>query len=301
MMVTRWPRGELTVRAKPKGGGLRPRLSWRGPSLLDQRPMLIFIHGFANDESRARRSYAELSQSLCRRPGPVWGENIWWFYWPGDGRFAGESQLLYPYQISHARDAAAHLAAFLGRPAGAGRRVVLVAHSLGCRVALETLRLLDARPDAGAVQVEGTCLLAAAVPVPMCKAGQPFGSTSLRRRQVALHSRSDRVLQFAFRIGQSARLDGGLWPEAVGRFGNPDQRWAVQSRSTGLGHGEYYSAPATKVALRYLLGWHYSRTPEARTPPVRTHGQSRLPPERRLPVRMPWPERAPTGPWRTDW
>jgi hypothetical protein len=111
-----------------------------------------------------------------------------------------------------------------------------------------------------------------------------------------LHSRSDVVLRFAFPPGQGAATallgrgaaadSEGMFPEAVGRHGNPNTVW-LRRGDTGLGHSGYWGHPFTAPSvLRALRG---RVAPELRPLPTLQQVSWSLPPSPELPD---WTNRA---------
>jgi len=208
------------------------------------------------------------------------------------------SALAYPLQVSVARRAAERLAAYLADPRfRRPLRLRFVAHSLGCLVTLETVRLLNAAAATHDITVDAIILMAAAVPQGLCHPGfEPFGRQAGRvATDRVLFSVSDKVLGFAFRLGQRGAEAFG-WAEtpmfeswhnrrAVGREGGPHGRWEL-SAMPGFDHGHYWTSsdahdeiastmpraagrlerrrpPAYAVAARVPD----TRTPDTRRPP----------------------------------
>jgi hypothetical protein len=184
----------------------------------------------------------------------------------------------YAWQVLKARDVGRELGRYLRelqQGDDAPTEVVFVAHSLGCRVVLEALReLLDGSTDeAERDRVPCVCLMAAAVPTFMVDEGARLEqAATLPQATYILHSRADMVLRWAFRGGQGAASllltlgfggdDGaavpdegeGVYPEAVGRYGNPTAVW-LRRAETGLGHSGYWTHPSTAPnVLRALNG-----------------------------------------------
>jgi hypothetical protein len=128
-----------------------------------------------------------------------------------------------------------------------------VAHSLGARVTLELLTCL-ASPAGGSAWMRGACLMAAAVPVGMVNAGGALVTgTLLPARTLVLYSRSDAVLHWAFPLGQTLAGEG-FFPTAVGRCGDPAQRWTDEAELLGDNHGDYWGDPRTAVQVARFLG-----------------------------------------------
>ena len=221
----------------------------------------------------------------------------------GRGAAGTESNALlsmptYPLQVLKAREVGAALGRYLRgvhATEALATEIIFVAHSLGCRVVLEALReLLDGRvPDAESHRVPGVCLMAAAVPTFMVDGNARLGAAAMvPRASYVLHSRADMVLRFTFPSGQGAASallkiaspaaadSEGVFPEAVGRHGNPSTSW-LRRGDTGLGHSGYWTHPFTAPSvLRALRG---SVAYELRTLPTFQQVSWSLPPSPELP------------------
>jgi len=277
--------GDLSVRERPSGGGVTKEVleNPAGWMLLYSR-VVILVHGYNNSLKAACRSYAKL-----RRLMPVRFPRVGQFFWPGDLSNGLLSKLSYPAQIESAREAAGRLARFLGDVARERRmplEIVLVGHSLGCRVVLETLRAARSMTDWPSVRV--VCLMAAAVPRGHVRPGGELrDAIAAGRDRLVLHSRDDGVLQWTFPIGQLAagvkEWGGQIWPEAVGRHGNPTSYPTQSYEMSGNGHGDYWSDERVIPRLAPLVGTAVPRTIDAR----RIAGRSTPPPIEELIRRAP--------------
>jgi pimeloyl-ACP methyl ester carboxylesterase len=180
--------------------------------------------------------------------------------WPGDADFWGFLDLgdffVYPKAVSKAKDAAPRLQELIQRLPNL-ERVDFIAHSLGCRVVLETVaRLLDSgRPAVGRV-----CLMAAAVPVEMLAPGGRFGPV-LRKMQAlgirlhVLHSDDDNVLKFTFVPGQALAGGGERTLRALGLKGPPHDMPGLRDNVTaqqifGAGHSHYWGHEISGASLQ---------------------------------------------------
>ena len=193
--------------------------------------IVLLVHGYNNDKEDADKAYAALLAHVTADVGAP-AENIWKFYWPGyverltgtltdqpttvsRGRDGSESNAVlsapsYALQVLKAREVGAALGRYIGglyRGDTVPTEIVLIAHSLGCRVVLEGLReLLRGRPPrAERHRVTAVCLMAAAVPTFMIEEGARLADAAmLPNMAYVLHSRADGVLRYAFPPGQSA-------------------------------------------------------------------------------------------------
>jgi hypothetical protein len=196
--------------------------------------------------------------------------------WPGDAvRFEGKRiyvvlpQGIYPSRVNHVVKWGAKLGTWLAEcqaPAGGPCELVLVGHSLGCRLLLEALSTFPDPKRAGTNQIRLLMMMAAAVPVAHLKPGGRLRRAAEKAHQRdVMHSLNDGVLRFAFPPGQQAAEFGvgGLKPEAVGRKGNPHQGLWTLEKSLGVPHGGYWKNPRTAHRLLQLLG--IVATPDEKT------------------------------------
>jgi hypothetical protein len=260
---------ELTVRSglpgKPVADRVRADSAGPGPT---RRRIVILIHGYQNSEDKAGRSFRRFISGIgaslgFRDPGRV-GE-IWGFHWPGDHRRSLVSVLTYSSRVGDAERSGERLADYICemRP---DQQVVLVAHSLGCRVALEAVRQvrLAMERDVGhyrGARLSSVFLFAAAVPVALCETDEAYLHKIPGCREFVFYSSKDRALGMAFWVGEGTYSASAT---AVGRSGGPDrQRWTYREH-TGLGHGDYWRSDKLARKVIALLGFGAAVTPEER-------------------------------------
>ena len=224
--------------------------------------LVILIHGYQTSEEQAEGSYqgfAEKLRAATRDGGGSLG-SIWEFHWPGDHPVKPISVATFEAKIANAR-ISGDLLARDWLSDRRGQRVVLVAHSLGCRVALEAVQsILDPRGSFDGARVEAVFLLAAAVPVPLCVPSETFSTSTAGTLEHVFYSRNDRVLQLAFSAGEYLAGEGG---PAVGRHGEPLARWHGL-HDTGLGHGKYWSSKEVARRVAEVLLLNQRREPASR-------------------------------------
>ena len=249
-------------------GDLRGSLEARA-----RKTCLVLVHGFNNTDSEAAIAY----QGFRKRQIEIFGGQVEktiesYFgdaYWPGDADwwwvFDKADFLVYPVSVHAAKKAAKELFELIVRMPNL-EQLDIVAHSLGCRVTLETLLLLRSR---ALPRVRSVCFMAAAVPAEMLEPGGRFydllvqlGSEGTRIE--VLHSDSDTVLHYAFPPGQAAAGGGEGSLRALGRVGvTQTMPWAGYSLNgqpvAGAKHGDYWghsgtvaSKNATKAAGQFL-------------------------------------------------
>lgn len=150
------------------------------------RDILFAIHGYNNSEAEAVCALTRLSNAVNLPPEAVFIGILW----PGDSLVGFVS---YPFEKPTARLCGQHLAAFCNRELGEVASISFVSHSLGARVALETIRHLDR-------DTRSACLMAAAIERD-CLEKEYADAFSKIGTTYVLASRRDWVLQRAFPLG----------------------------------------------------------------------------------------------------
>lgn len=255
------------------------RASFDGTTL--PREAFFLIHGYNTDADRAESNYLQMEYRLekaVRRPLPATPLRVMWPGYQGDNvapslYFARSAELA----VRSGGVFATFLLERLGE-LGPSPHVVLVAHSLGCLLALTTARLLLSHD--GPRPAVTLVLMAAAVPVTA-----DFSSIRQARRRAVLYSPADGILKGAFRIGQF--LVDRTWAEAVGLNGRPVSTWdPAPEHLRGHGHSDYWSSDSAAEAVCRLLGLATQRStpdggvvawappPEHRTPERGVAGRS---------------------------
>jgi hypothetical protein len=155
-------------------------------------------------------------------------------------------------------------------------------------VTLETVRLLEETAPDHMVTVESILLMAAAVPQGLChpKDGV-YRKRSTAARDRVLYSSSDKVLAYAFRLGQRAAelfdwtevplLLSRAYRRAVGREGGPEYRWDREPM-LDFDHGDYWVSPKShdEIASRMQRAPRVKATaPKARLLPTHAIGSRR--------------------------
>lgn len=248
----------LSVRRDKEGGPLLPKVKEQGFELLSSR-LILLIHGYNNTESEAIDSYTEFVKNSGLRGVSVVGQSCG-FLWPGDKQWGPLSALSYPFELVPAEESAARLHEYLLEQTVPGNwplEIILICHSLGNRVGFE---LLDQYFKAGLphkLVYRGGCFMAAAVPVAMVDEGGELNAAahSVINSEV-LYSKNDRVLHFAFPLGETIAGEGFL-PRAVGRYGDPDAGLWSQRVDMGVfnyNHGDYWKRRESAGAVKKFLG-----------------------------------------------
>ena len=259
------PALELYCRLEPEGGPLCDPAKVRGPGGAPPPPRahcVLLVHGYNNHDGEAAAAYLGFRERAYDNfpdlVAPALERTLGDAYWPGDARWPGPVDwidfIFYPDAVPVAVAAGQVLAEAIRRIPDLVTLDV-VAHSLGCRVALETIAQLRA---GGGPALGRLCLMAAAVPCefvedegryePLLRALQGEG-VPVR----VLHSTGDSVLRFAFPFGQSAA--GEATRGALGYEGPPPGMPGLganvsERRMHGAGHGDYWGHEDNEAAAR---------------------------------------------------
>jgi predicted alpha/beta hydrolase family esterase len=245
----------LTVRsastATPLGAAVRvisgTEFDLRSPRLV------ILIHGFQNSSGAAHNSFKAMIKALSTTTWPLEVSTVGHFcefHWPGDHANKAVSMASYSARVGDARGAGERLARWLAsRPQG--QEVCFIAHSLGCRVALEAVREFGQLAAASGPRITHLFLLAAAVPAPLCDRGEQLERDPMGSTQFVFCSTRDKALSRAA-FGTGEYLYGELG-EAVGRRGMPMYRWDNYI-DTNLNHGDYWESYVVSHKVGETLG-----------------------------------------------
>jgi pimeloyl-ACP methyl ester carboxylesterase len=231
-------------------GLVRPRLS---------RRTVILIHGFQNSENAARESYRKfytsISGSLAFADPRITAHFIG-FHWPGDHWHVPTSKLTYPARIGDARQSGDRLADYIGDLRQSTESVILIAHSLGNRVALQAIKRIREKVTNDTYtgpHIDAVFLFAAAVPVTLCTAPDIYPTPLPGSSEYVYYSSRDRILGMIFQIGEQAY--SGYWLDAVGRTGAPrNDRW-TDAWMTGYDHGDYWNSGRLAADLVRHMGF----------------------------------------------
>jgi pimeloyl-ACP methyl ester carboxylesterase len=250
---------KISARVQSAGGPVSDSIDI--PEGLKARPilhLLILVHGFSNDVKTGKENYDTFVPFLM--PGLLDGgsavpDAIARLFWPGDeAADLGEALKAYGYpdDVTNAKAAAARLDDFVRRMQSLGVQTVsIIAHSLGCRLVLELLRLLGT--SAPNLRFGIVSLMAAAAPTALVGPGGSLLPAQLPTWQVLkLFSEWDVILRILFPAGQWASSVAGVEPEyydeAIGLHGNPASFATGKQRSHG--HSKYWS---DETAADYFL------------------------------------------------
>jgi pimeloyl-ACP methyl ester carboxylesterase len=271
---------ELSVRRGDGGAQFFRGMRARGElSQLAGKRLVILVHGFAVTAADATSTYQSFIDELIKVDHQLAATSFcsyWGFHWPGDhsgppGVRGAAAKGTFSVRIGIAGDAGWQLADLLSR-LHADQEVYFVAHSLGCRVVMETLFEISRwrGPWLGA-SVKGAFLLAAAVPWLFCTktppAGDPFGREHFFEKRPrepeewVFYSAKDWALNKPFKAGEWLHGEGG--GDAVGRSGFPLRRWDHPVETT-LGHSDYWPNKDIIKQMPEMLGLQTRRSPANR-------------------------------------
>lgn len=190
-------------RVDPYSGDAVERLA----EVLRGRDSLFFVHGYNQTFEAAARDLAQLSAGIGFSGHKVL------FSWPSKGGL-----LDYGYDRESALLARDHLAEALYAVLGdaEGRRVHLVAHSMGTLVTLEALRAYrDRYGETGLERVGSIVFAAPDIDVDMFKAGL-MRLGPLRRKLMVITATNDRALDLSSRLSGGQRVGALSSTELVG-------------------------------------------------------------------------------------
>lgn len=264
MSVFDWKARNLRV----EEGAIVPSAdTYRSPN--GRRRIYLLVHGFNNTPDQANESYTAFRERLEGAIGPKLTEEIWEFYWPGyeesytqiltvrTGRKPASSLItafFYYKQVPKAIRYGKLLGDYILQLHSELQEteVILIGHSLGCRLILEALAHIERR--APRWKVPAVLLMAAAVPESAVDLGGALrAGVEFCPNRFALFSHRDWVLWACFPAGQLQAGDGGPAPKAVGWRGGPEGCWTGRQR-THLFHGEYWENEVTTPSVVRLFG-----------------------------------------------
>jgi esterase/lipase superfamily enzyme len=212
----------------------------------------FLLHGFNVDRSNGTAELTALANELS---ATTTGAAVA-VLWSGDS-VAGP--LSYPFETNNADDTAVELTKFIADWLPQRPRLSLVAHSLGCRVAMETVRHLWIKD----IPVAQVCLMAAAIDNDSLGDIASYqGAAEHAARVAVLYSPSDRVLRYAYPVGNqlSAFLHWTRTTDAALGYSGPVAEAAESIPSdvvpvgipaaAGADHGDYL--PAATGAINPL-------------------------------------------------
>jgi pimeloyl-ACP methyl ester carboxylesterase len=231
--------------------------------------LVLLVHGYNVPEDKAVKEFDGFIGSILKLAPGLNGQ-IGIMLWPGDYRPVW-SWASYPWRVHTAINCAKQLAEYLlARRDMNGNipEVILIAHSLGCRLVLEALKLL---PSDHRLSIK-IILMAAAYPVALLKGPKAALQVKTAKAAVVLYSDSDKVLRFLFPAGERIARTAGSEPvEAVGLNGLPDAGvWSERTPMHAHKHGDYWKSERVRDAICRSLGFLVTNRPWAREVPQGT-------------------------------
>lgn len=240
---------QFDLREHPEGGELLPDVRQIPvPDRYARSEAVVLIHGFNNHRAEGEEAYCgfrgkQYERSVPDLVPPGLEKLLADVFWPGDAAWWGwldyADFLVYPAAVGTSKEAGACLARHL-RSSPNLRLVHFIGHSLGCRVALETI---DSLRQNGGPAVGKVCLMAAAVPLEKVKTGGSLAAAVEHCAEVrVLYSDDDWVLSATFPPGQSlAGADEGNFPQALGLNGAVGVAGRIESFDIAdARHGDYW-------------------------------------------------------------
>lgn len=290
------PPPSLSLRTSPRGGEVLARAEPNPPHVLGRSwALVLLIHGYNNDMPEGTQAYEGFRARQRELGEPVADRPLVDVYWPGDASWWIFSPLYYPWSIGRARESAPVLARAIEEAVALGgwKQIDVVAHSLGCRLALELIAALAAVPG---VYVRRVALMAAAVPTFMLEPGharrlREAWDAMRSEGPLSLYSPADPVLALAFPLGQTAGGAGEGWfPTALGHdcwAGGLTPPGLAQREIPGARHSDYWgwkedtlaqSREAARHVREFLqLGPVAVRELAVRSAPARAGAEARAP------------------------
>jgi hypothetical protein len=256
---------------------------------------MLLVHGYNVSERQAKKSFTRFEEIMKQHLSTL-VENCCWVFWPGDAYIPGVRTLAYPFLVKNATACAAELADYLIACKASDHRpseIVLIGHSLGCRLIIEALAILAEKKKQKHLKEElhlTVILMAAAVPVTLvCQGGSLYEGLSISSKRFIFFSRYDSVLKYVFSIGQRLARDGLDPPlEAVGLWGHPSTNvWTRTHEAPFHGHVDYWTSRIVVGDIAHLLKASIIVPIADRLVPIqlepfeRTAGTERLPPDER--------------------
>jgi esterase/lipase superfamily enzyme len=203
-----------------------------------RREVMVFVHGFNNNFSEGIYRVAQLAHDLDVK------STIAHYSWPSQG-----SALGYVYDRDSALFARDGLESMLQEIARAGaERIILVGHSMGAALTMETLRQMALNSDRLVLdRLAGVILMSPDIDVDVFKA-QAGAFRRLPQPFLIFTSNRDRALALSALIGREQNRLGNL--EDVSRLAGLEVTLLeVGAYSTGSGH----LTPGTSPALISIL------------------------------------------------
>jgi len=257
---------QLDFRSNDVGGAVMPaRLMLTKPSMDDLRAcrtIVFLVHGFNVSRSAGIAELQRLSQLL---PSIGDGAAVA-VLWPGDSIVGPTS---YPFESNNADDTSVELARFIGDNLATCEGISFVAHSLGARVVLQTVKQLYMK----SIPVRQVCLMAGAVDNDsLANLGEYRAAALYAERIAVLYSPADTVLRAAYPAGEllSAFLHWTRTTDAALGYTGPTPSTGSSgalpsevlatgiAKSFGVNHGDYLPGTGPAPSALQLAAARYA-------------------------------------------
>lgn len=276
----------ITLRQNENKYAIREEV--RGKTTIISSDMIILTHGYNVSEEGAEDAYKEFQKKFNKYSNQLSTLNkaIYWLTWPSDKPNKLDSIVSYFKTIDVAKNCGEKLAEYLNKlnfsASNKQPHIILIGHSLGCRLLLEALK----QTIKTNFKLE-VFLMAAAVPLSMVQPGQELNpSISSKEKYRILYSKKDLVLKYTFPIGQ--KLAGEGFDRAVGFTGNPKMGvWSNTKDMENYNHSDYWKGEESVQWILSQLGIlkTYSRNLKLERPTIASKSRYlkwRTIPERKL-------------------
>ena len=221
---------------------------------IENRRVLILVHGYNNDEDDVNRAYSLIEGRIAAEVAGQYDAVIG-YTWPG-----GNLHISYPLAKARGKAISPRLHIWLRKTIGRARSVDVMCHSLGNYV---TLRALNELARGQPARVRNCYWLAAAVDNESIEKGEKyFAGTQVCDGGYVFHSIKDAVLMLAYPAGET--ISFGLPDVALGLTGPEDVDDIMQNspnvkvvncKHVVDGNGKYKeSAPMYRYILDELSG-----------------------------------------------
>jgi esterase/lipase superfamily enzyme len=222
-----------------------------------RRRAVLLVHGYNVNETEAIKSLTDFREALGYFD-PALAADTFICSWAGNWEIPILRPVAYPFMLRNAHESSETLLQAIhdwyATPL-APEELIIIAHSLGCRLTLEMLKTMAAQGRPQRLRRLSVILMAAAVPTDYVGRGGLLEiAATLPDVRVVLHSESDNVLSFAFGLGQTIARDG-WFPEAIGLRGNPQSvPWTRTEQMRAFDHGDYWAELETAELVCAVLG-----------------------------------------------
>ncbi|PPD50848.1 MAG: hypothetical protein CTY16_00870 [Methylobacter sp.] len=257
-----WGKSKITFiqEGHLKGGRIRNPPDYIGDIDRIRNRAILLIHGFNSNENEAETLYTLFRENISRHDHGIRkiNDQIIEVFWPGDTHLpiigSLGRELAYSKKIKVAKECGNLLSKDffvdkLKRNNLSNMEIILIAHSLGCRLILESLRYLSLQNQHRKIKI---VLMAAAVPKKFVKCGgRLYDPTKLVTSSFVMYSDTDDVLRYSFPAGQALAGEPG---EAIGLTGDPRYTWNKKLTMNNFGHGDYWKKDDTAKNIANWLG-----------------------------------------------